>query len=105
MQVNKPFCSVSLKVSLLEYRNRSRHRLSVDTPRTAPPHPAAQAAVVPSAVFSSSSVIQSSSLSTSFPNLGLTSSPSSVHRPVASDVNGPHLEPVSPDVDDKSSGE
>ena len=103
--------SLILQVSLLEYRNRiSRNRLSVDLPpRTFPQ----QTAVVTPPSNSSSvsgfspSVIKSSSLSASLPNLSASSTtPSLVHRPVASsaDMNGPHLEPVSPDSEDKSSG-
>jgi len=98
------------KVSLLEYRNRSRNRLSVDLPpRTFPQH---TAVVTPPSNSSSasgfpSSVIKSSSLSASLPNLSASSAtPSLVHRPVASsgELNGPHLEPVSPDSEDKPSG-
>lgn len=102
--------SFILQVSLLEYRNRSRNRLSVDLPpRTLPQH---STVVTPpsnssSASAFSPSVIKSSSLSASLPNLSASSTtPSLVHRPVASsgEMNGPHLEPVSPDSEDKSSG-
>ena len=101
-------CSCLMQVSLLEYRNRSRNRLSVDIPRPLPPNPVPVTAPsgAPSSVFSSS-IIKSSSLSTSLPNLSVPStSPSLVHRPVVSsgEMNGPHLEPVSPDLEDKSSG-
>ena len=98
------------KVSLLEYRNRSRNRLSVDLPsRMLPQH---TTVVTPpsnsssSSAFSSS-VIKSSSLSASLPNLNACSTaPSLLHRPVTNsgEMNGPHLEPVSPDMEDKSSG-
>lgn len=104
------FCSLVTQVSLLEYRNRSRSRLSVDTPRPLPPNPAAVTS--PNNTLSSAfstSVIKSSSLSASLPNLNIPStSPSLVHRPVASsggEINGPHLEPVSPDLEDKSGKE
>ena len=97
------------QVSLLEYRNRSRNRLSVDLPRPPPPPPPSNApatapCVTPSSAFSSS-VIKSSSLSSSLPNLSAPSTTSSlVHRSVSSsgEMNGPHLEPVSPDLEDKS---
>ncbi|KAL9959424.1 hypothetical protein ACROYT_G032747 [Oculina patagonica] len=100
------------KVSLLEYRNRSRNRLSVDLPpRTLPQHSTVVTPPTNSSSSStfSSSVIKSSSLSASLPNLSASSSvsaPSLVHRPVTNsgEMNGPHLEPVSPDLEDKSSG-
>ena len=93
-------------MSLLEYRNRSRNRLSVDMPRPVPPSITPTTASINSSSSSySSSVIKSSALSASLPNLSLPStSPSLVHRPVSSsaDMNGPHVEPVSPDMEDKS---
>ncbi|KAJ7377586.1 Histone-lysine N-methyltransferase 2E [Desmophyllum pertusum] len=98
------------KVSLLEYRNRSRNRLSVDLPRTSPQHATVVTtptnASTASSVFTPS-VIKSSSLSASLPNLSEPSTtPLLVHRRVVSsaEMNGPHLEPVSPDSEDKSSG-
>ncbi|XP_015765665.1 PREDICTED: serine-rich adhesin for platelets-like [Acropora digitifera] len=98
------------KVSLLEYRNRSRNRLSVDLPRPVPPNPTTvlTPASAPSSTFSSS-VIKSSSLSASLPNLSVSSSSASslVHRSAvhSGEINGPRLEPVSPDLEDKSSSD
>ena len=95
-------------MSLLEYRNRSRNRLSIDLPRPVPPNPATVVtpASAPSSTFSSS-VIKSSSLSTSLPNLSVSSSSASslVHRSAvhSGEIHGPRLEPVSPDLEDKSS--
>lgn len=91
------------KVSLLEYRNRSRNRLSVDLPRPLPPSTAPSTAPVSASVaLFSSSVIKSA---VSLPNLTVSPAPSTItHRPVSSvaEMNGPHLEPVSPDLEDKS---
>ena len=94
---------VLLQVSLLEYRNRSRNRLSVDLPRPLPPTTAPSTAPVSASVaLFSSSVIKSA---VSLPNLSVSPAPSTItHRPVSSvaEMNGPHLEPVSPDLEDKS---
>ncbi|KAK2571082.1 Inactive histone-lysine N-methyltransferase 2E [Acropora cervicornis] len=90
------------KVSLLEYRNRSRNRLSVDLPRPLPPSTAPSTAPVSASVALFSSVIKSA---VSLPNLTVSPAPSTItHRPVSSvaEMNGPHLEPVSPDLEDKS---
>ena len=96
-------------MSLLEYRNRSRNRLSVDLPRTSPQHSPVVTTVTNASPSSglSQSVIKSSSLSASLPNLSVPSTtPSLVHRPIASsgEMNGPHVEPVSPDLEDRSTG-
>lgn len=97
------FDLVLLQVSLLEYRNRSRNRLSVDLPRPLPPSTAPSTAPVSASVaLFPSSVIKSA---VSLPNLTVSPAPSTItHRPVSSvaEMNGPHLEPVSPDLEDKS---
>nr|XP_058960412.1 inactive histone-lysine N-methyltransferase 2E-like isoform X1 [Pocillopora verrucosa] len=93
------------KVSLLEYRNRSRNRLSVDTPRTLPSQSAGVTSVTNGS--SSSSLSHLVMKSPSLPNLSSPSTtPSFVHRPISSssEMNGPHVEPVSPDMEEKSTG-
>lgn len=93
------------QVSLLEYRNRSRNRLSVDTPRTLPSQSAGMTSVTNGS--SSSSLSHLVMKSPSLPNLSSPSTtPSFVHRPISSsgEMNGPHVEPVSPDMEEKSTG-
>ena len=93
------------QVSLLEYRNRSRNRLSVDTPRTLPSQSAGVTSVTNGS--SSSSLSHLVMKSPSLPNLSSPSTtPSFVHRQISSsgEMNGPHVEPVSPDMEEKSTG-
>ena len=93
------------QVSLLEYRNRSRNRLSVDAPRTLPSQSAGVTSVTNGS--SSSSLSHLVMKSPSLPNLSSPSTtPSFVHRPISSsgEMNGPHVEPVSPDMEEKSTG-
>lgn len=93
------------KVSLLEYRNRSRNRLSVDTPRTLPQQSAGVTSVTNGS--SSSGLSHLVMKSPSLPNLTSPSTaPSLVHRPIpsSSEINGPHVEPVSPEMEEKSTG-
>ena len=99
------FVTLIVQVSLLEYRNRSLQRLSGDGPKPSSSHPshvssASSTSNTPTPSTASMSVITTlGKPSTS--NVSPSNHPAPVKKSDSTGSNGPSIEPVSPDEDER----